>query len=81
MARRSNYTYEKRQKEIRKAKKKEAKAEKKRLRKEASAAGLENLSGMGVEELEAALERVQNIDDGDMSDDKYQGDEDEETVD
>ena len=45
MARRSNYTYEKRQKEINKQKKREAKAEKKRLRKVASEAGLEGYEG------------------------------------
>ena len=78
MARRSNYTYEKRQKEIRKAKKKEAKAEKKRLRKEASAAGLENLEGMDVSELEAALERFRGTDDDDLDDDGYEDDEDDE---
>lgn len=64
MARRSNYTYEKRQKEIRKAKKKEAKAEKKRLRKEASAAGIENSQGMDTDELEAALERIREAEGG-----------------
>ncbi len=37
MARRPNYGYEKRQKEIKKQKKREAKAEKKRLKKEAAA--------------------------------------------
>lgn len=38
MARRSNYGFEKRQREIKKQKKKEAKAEAKRLKKEAAAA-------------------------------------------
>ena len=38
MARRSNYGFEKRQREIRKQKKKEAKAEEKRLKREAAAA-------------------------------------------
>ncbi len=36
MARRTNYGYEKRQREIKKQKKKEAKAERKRLKKEAA---------------------------------------------
>ncbi len=72
MARRSNYTYEKRQKEIRKAKKKEAKAEKKRLRKEATAAGIENLEGMDVADLEAALERMRAEEDGDPDDEGYE---------
>ncbi len=78
MARRSNYTYEKRQKEIRKAKKKEAKAEKKRLRKEASEAGIENLEGMDVADLEAALERLGAEEDGEPGDEGY-GDEDDKT--
>lgn len=78
MARRSNYTYEKRQKEIRKAKKKEAKAEKKRLRKEASEAGIENLEGMDVADLEAALERLGAAEDGEPGDEGY-GDEDDKT--
>ncbi|HEX2191316.1 MAG TPA: hypothetical protein VHG51_20565 [Longimicrobiaceae bacterium] len=39
MARRPNYGFEKRQKELEKQKKKDEKAEKKRLRKEAAAAG------------------------------------------
>lgn len=37
MARRANYGFEKRQRELKKQKKKEAKAEKRRLRKEAAA--------------------------------------------
>ena len=76
MARRSNYTYEKRQKEIRKAKKKEAKAEKKRLRKEATAAGIENLEGMDVADLEAALERLRAEEDGDPGDEGYDDEDD-----
>ena len=73
MARRSNYTYEKRQKEIRKQKKKEAKDLKKRLRKEASAAGLEDVHEMDIEQLEAAIQRA-----GDPADDEDWYDEDDE---
>ena len=64
MARRSNYTYEKRQKEIRKQKKREAKAEKKRLRKEAAAAGLDGIEGLDNEQLQAAIERAREMVDG-----------------
>ncbi len=64
MARRSNYTYEKRQKEIRKQKKREAKAEKKRLRKVAAEAGLEGIEGLDVAELEAAIEQATGPMDG-----------------
>ena len=64
MARRSNYTYEKRQKEINKQKKRDAKAEKKRLRKVAAEAGLEGIEGLDVAELEAAIERATGSDDG-----------------
>lgn len=64
MARRSNYTYEKRQKEIRKQKKREAKAEKKRLRKVAAEAGLEGIEGLDVAELEAAIEQATESVDG-----------------
>ena len=64
MARRSNYTYEKRQKEIKKQKKRDAKAEKKRLRKVAAAAGLEGYESYDVAQLEAAIERATGADDG-----------------
>ena len=64
MARRSNYTYEKRQKEINKQKKRDAKAEKKRLRKAAAEAGLEGYETLDVAELEAAIEQVTGADDG-----------------
>ncbi len=64
MARRSNYTYEKRQKEINKQKKREAKAEKKRLRKVAAEAGLEGYEGYDVAELEAAIEQATGSEDG-----------------
>lgn len=64
MARRSNYTYEKRQKEIKKQKKRDAKAEKKRLRKVAAEAGLEGYESYDVAQLEAAIERAMGSDDG-----------------
>ena len=64
MAKRSNYTYEKRQKELRKQKKREAKAEKKRLRKEAAAAGLDGLEGLDNEELQAAIDRARTLEEG-----------------
>jgi thiamine pyrophosphate-dependent acetolactate synthase large subunit-like protein len=62
VARRSNYTYEKRQKEIKKQKKREAKAEKKRLRKVAAEAGLEGYESYDVAQLEAAIERATGSD-------------------
>jgi hypothetical protein len=64
VARRSNYTYEKRQKEINKQKKRDAKADKKRLRKVAADAGLEGYEGYDVDQLEAAIERATGSDDG-----------------
>ncbi len=64
MARRSNYTYEKRQKEINKQKKRDAKAEKKRLRKVAAEAGLEGYESYDVAQLEAAIERATGSEDG-----------------
>ena len=63
MARRSNYTYEKRQKEIKKQKKRDAKAEKKRLRKVAAEAGLEGYESFDIAQLEAAIERATGSDD------------------
>ncbi|MBV9774171.1 MAG: hypothetical protein JO040_09495 [Gemmatimonadetes bacterium] len=48
MARRANYGFEKRQKEMDKQKKKEEKAEKKRLRKEAGGSDLDELTGEGA---------------------------------
>ncbi len=45
MARRPNYGFEKRQRELRKQKKKEEKAERKRLKKEAAAAEAQALAG------------------------------------
>ena len=80
MARRSNYTYEKRQKEIRKQKKREAKAEKKRLRKVAAEAGLEGIEGLDVAELEAAIEQATGSDDGPDADlDDPESDDDRES--
>ena len=73
MARRSNYTYGKRQNEIRKQKKKEAKDLKKKLRKEASAAGLEDVHDMDIGQLEAAIQRA-----ADSADDEDWDDEDDE---
>ena len=64
MARRSNYTYEKRQKEISKQKKRDAKAEKKRLRKAAADAGLENFQELDSEELAAAIEKATRLEEG-----------------
>lgn len=79
MARRSNYTYEKRQKEIRKQKKKEAKDLKKKLRKEATAAGLEDVHEMDIEQLEAAIQRATGSgDDEDWDEEDYDGDDEEE---
>lgn len=77
MARRSNYTYEKRQKEIRKQKKKEAKDLKKKLRKEASAAGLEDVHDMDIEQLEAAIERAAGSADDEDWDEEYEDEEEE----
>ncbi len=74
MARRSNYTYEKRQKEISKQKKRDAKAEKKRLRKAAAEAGLEDVQGLDATELAAAIENATRQED----DSEYWDDEDEE---
>ncbi|MGW8283980.1 MAG: hypothetical protein ACWGON_11830 [Gemmatimonadota bacterium] len=74
MARRSNYTYEKRQKEISKQKKRDAKAEKKRLRKVATEAGLEDIQGLDAEELAAAIEKAARLED----DSEYWDDEEED---
>jgi len=74
VARRSNYTYEKRQKEISKQKKRDAKAEKKRLRKAAAEAGLEDVQGLDATELAAAIENATRQED----DSEYWDDEDEE---
>ncbi len=79
MARRSNYTYEKRQKEISKQKKRDAKAEKKRLRKAAADAGLENFQELDAEELAAALEKVARLEE--EPDDWDDDDEDPESDD
>ncbi|MCG8468243.1 MAG: hypothetical protein MJB57_08530 [Gemmatimonadetes bacterium] len=59
MARRANYGFEKRQRELKKKKKKEAKAEKKRLMKEAARAeaGIVEEPGIeGPDETESARE-------------------------
>lgn len=53
MARRANYGFEKRQKEIQRQKKKDEKAEKKRMKKEAAAAGAPEMAdGQGDGDLE-----------------------------
>jgi hypothetical protein len=49
VARRSNYGFEKRQRELKKQKKKEAKAEAKRLKREAAAAAAAGETGDGGE--------------------------------
>lgn len=63
MARRSNYTYEKRQKEINKQKKRDAKAEKKRLRKAAAEAGVEDVLDLDATELAAAIDEANRLED------------------
>lgn len=50
MARRTNYGFEKRQRELKKQKKKEAKAEKKRLKKEAAEQTLSEEGSVATEE-------------------------------
>jgi hypothetical protein len=54
MAKRSNYSFQKRQKEIRKQEKKEQKIEKKRMKKEAAAEGEQNEAVEGGADLSAA---------------------------
>ena len=78
MAKRSNYTYEKRQKELRKQKRREAKAEKKRLRKEAAAAGLDGLEGLDNEELQAAIDRARKLEEGQLEPEDPDADWDED---
>jgi len=78
VARRSNYTYEKRQKEIKKQKKRDAKAEKKRLRKVAAEAGLEGYESYDVAQLEAAIERATGS--GDGPDEDFEDSESDDTL-
>ena len=62
LGRRTNYSFEKRQKEIKRAKKKERKLEEKRARKEAAAGGGGEGAGEGGEadvEVAGAEERVE----------------------
>ena len=64
MARRANYGFEKRQRELKKRKKKEAKAERKRLKREEAA-------GDNADELEAGTdEDPGSVDDGALEDDE-----------
>ena len=58
MGRRTNYGFEKRQRELKKQKKKEAKAEKKRLRKEEEAMLQAAEDGEGMVDLEPGAEEV-----------------------
>ena len=63
MGRRTNYSFEKRQKELKKKKKQEAKAEKRRLRREAKAAQAAGIDpGADVDELSTSDEQAESGD-------------------
>jgi hypothetical protein len=76
VARRANYGFEKRQREIKKQKKKEAKAEKKRLMREAARAAA------NPDELEAGADGDPgSVDDDAQQDDEEEQEDDEEELD
>jgi hypothetical protein len=64
VGRRTNYGFEKRQRELKKQKKKEAKAERKRLKKEEEEGAL--VEGAVAEGLDEAVEAVESADVGEV---------------